>query len=104
METSYSYIHFLRKEMDVNPKFRETCDRCDLLNILEEEDRCNRCSYCKFVLKLKECLEKNGFFSSYNTVKQWDVVIDNENIEVTPVLTFRWNCSQPKLLEKNTKN
>ena len=88
METSYTYIHFLRKEMDVKPKFRETCDRVHLLNILEEEDCCNRCSYCKFVKKLKESLEKNCFFTTNNTVKQWDVVYNNENVEVTPVLTF----------------
>ena len=60
METSYSYIHFLRKEMNAKAKFRETCDRVHLLNILEE-DLCNRCTYCKFVSKLKESLQKNGF-------------------------------------------
>ena len=85
METSYSYIHFLRKEMDPKPKFCETCNRVHLLNILEEEGRCNRCSYCKFVLKLKECLEKKSFFSTNNTVECWEVVSDGENIKVTPL-------------------
>ena len=53
-----SYINSLRK-MD-EKLFDQTCVHVHLLNILE--DQCNHCSYCKFVMKLKESLEKNGFF------------------------------------------
>ena len=85
-ETSYMYIHFLRKGMDVEPKIDTTYERIYLLNVLEEEDRCNRCSYCKFVFKLKECLENNGFFSTHNTVKYWNVKHENQCINVVPIL------------------
>ena len=85
METSYTYVHFLRKQMDPKPKFRKTCDRVHSSNVLEEEGLCKGCSYCKFVKKLNECLEKKSFSSANNTVERWEVVSDDENVELTPL-------------------
>ena len=70
--------------------FKNICSRVHLLNILEEEDQCNQCTYCKFVIKLKESLEKSGFFSTWNTVEMWKIEMkapENEYVTL-PVVNY----------------
>ena len=78
-EQSNTYIHFLRKGMDVEAKISvdKICHRIELLNRLEEEDLCNSCNYCKFIFSLKNGLENVGFFK---------VHYENNNLIITPIL------------------
>ena len=78
-----SYMAHVRKNWKME-SYNHICEHVYLLNILEEEDRCNQCAYCKFVIELKESLEKNGFFSTHNTVVYWKIKYENECISVTP--------------------